>query len=272
LIYYLAYRIQEQAYGGLSAASRKRLRNIAQQLESAPVQPSGLRLTPGTRLIRQWREQRHEVTVLEQGFAYRGHHYASLSAIARLISGTHCSGPRFFGLRSALQAALERGAETIYTRKSSEEGLEQAFNSLAAQREACIAFIESQRHEGWRVLEAHYDDGGYSGATLERPALKRLLADIAAGKLDCVVIYKLDRLTRTLTDFAKMVEAFDARGIALVSVTQQFNTTSSMGRLTLNVLLSFAQFEREVTAEKAYRYALDASQVMLKVGRLDTPP
>jgi DNA invertase Pin-like site-specific DNA recombinase len=138
----------------------------------------------------------------------------------------------------------------IYTRKSSEEGLEQAFNSLAAQREACMAFIESQRHEGWRVLEAHYDDGGYSGATLQRPALQRLLADIAAGKLDCVVIYKLDRLTRALTDFAKMVEAFDARGIALVSVTQQFNTTSSMGRLTLNVLLSFAQFEREVTAER----------------------
>jgi len=138
----------------------------------------------------------------------------------------------------------------IYTRKSSEEGLEQAFNSLAAQREACVAFIHSQRHEGWRVLETHYDDGGYSGATLERPALKGLLADIAAGKLDCVVIYKLDRLTRALTDFAKIVEAFDARGIALVSVTQQFNTTSSMGRLTLNVLLSFAQFERELTAER----------------------
>jgi DNA invertase Pin-like site-specific DNA recombinase len=145
---------------------------------------------------------------------------------------------------------LKRLRCAIYTRKSSEEGLEQAFNSLAAQREACIAFIESQRHEGWRTLEAHYDDGGYSGATLERPALKRLLADIAAGKLDCVVIYKLDRLTRALTDFGKMVEAFDARGIALVSVTQQFNTTSSMGRLTLNVLLSFAQFEREVTAER----------------------
>jgi site-specific DNA recombinase len=108
----------------------------------------------------------------------------------------------------------------IYTRKSSEEGLEQASNSLAAQREACVAFIHSQRHEGWRVVEVHYDDGGYSGATLERPALKRLLADIAAGKLDCVVIYKLDRLTRALTDFAKIVEAFDARGIALVSVTQ----------------------------------------------------
>jgi DNA invertase Pin-like site-specific DNA recombinase len=145
---------------------------------------------------------------------------------------------------------LKRLRCAIYTRKSSEEGLEQTFNSLAAQREACIAFIESQRHEGWRVVDAHYDDGGYSGATLERPALQRLLADIAAGKLDCVVIYKLDRLTRALTDFAKMIEAFDTRGIALVSVTQQFNTTSSMGRLTLNVLLSFAQFEREVTAER----------------------
>lgn len=112
LIYCLAYHIQEQAYGGLSAASRTRLRNIAQQLESAPIQPSGLRLTPGTRLIRQWREQRHEVTVLEHGFAYRGRHYGSLSAIARVISGSQCSGPRFFGLRSASQAALERGAES----------------------------------------------------------------------------------------------------------------------------------------------------------------
>jgi DNA invertase Pin-like site-specific DNA recombinase len=138
----------------------------------------------------------------------------------------------------------------IYTRKSSEEGLEQAFNSLAAQREACAAFIHSQRHEGWRGLDAHYDDGGYSGATLERPALKRLLADLATGKLEAVVVYKVDRLTRSLTDFAKIVEAFDARGIAFVSVTQQFNTTGSMGRLTLNVLLSFAQFEREVTAER----------------------
>jgi len=138
----------------------------------------------------------------------------------------------------------------IYTRKSSEEGLEQAFNSLAAQREACVAFIHSQRHEGWRVLETHYDDGGYSGATLQRPALQRLLADLAAGKLDCVVVYKVDRLTRALVDFAKLVQAFDAHGIGFVSVTQQFNTTSSMGRLTLNVLLSFAQFEREVTAER----------------------
>ena len=138
----------------------------------------------------------------------------------------------------------------IYTRKSSEEGLDQSFNSLAAQREACLAFIHSQRHEGWRVLESAYDDGGYSGATLERPALKRLLADIAAGKVNAVMVYKVDRLTRALSDFVKIVEAFDARGIALVSVTQAFNTTSSMGRLTLNVLLSFAQFEREVTCER----------------------
>lgn len=138
----------------------------------------------------------------------------------------------------------------IYTRKSSEEGLEQSFNSLDAQREACQAYILSQRQEGWRSLEAHYDDGGYSGGSMERPALKHLLADIDAKKIDTVVVYKVDRLTRSLTDFAKIIEAFDARGVSFVSVTQQFNTTSSMGRLTLNVLLSFAQFEREVTGER----------------------
>ncbi|MGB6742817.1 MAG: recombinase family protein [Terracidiphilus sp.] len=138
----------------------------------------------------------------------------------------------------------------IYTRKSSEEGLEQSFNSLDAQREACLAYILSQRQEGWRALEAHYDDGGYSGGSMERPGLKRLLADIEAKKIDTVVVYKVDRLTRSLADFAKIVEAFDQRGISFVSVTQQFNTTSSMGRLTLNILLSFAQFEREVTGER----------------------
>lgn len=138
----------------------------------------------------------------------------------------------------------------IYTRKSSEEGLEQSFNSLDAQREACQAFILSQRQEGWRALESHYDDGGYSGGSMERPALKCLLADIDAKKIDTVVVYKVDRLTRSLADFAKIIEAFDARGVSFVSVTQQFNTTSSMGRLTLNVLLSFAQFEREVTGER----------------------
>ena len=124
----------------------------------------------------------------------------------------------------------------IYTRKSSEEGLEQAFNSLDAQREACAAFVLSQKHEGWVVLPTMYDDGGFSGGTMDRPALKRLLGDIAAGKVDVVVVYKIDRLTRSLFDFAKIVEAFDARGVSFVSITQQFNTTTSMGRLTLNVL------------------------------------
>jgi site-specific DNA recombinase len=138
----------------------------------------------------------------------------------------------------------------IYTRKSTDEGLEQAFNSLDAQREACAAFILSQKHEGWTVLPAQYDDGGYSGGTMERPALQRLLADIEAGQVDVVVVYKVDRLTRALSDFAKLVEVFDRRAVSFVSITQQFNTTSSMGRLTLNVLLSFAQFEREVIGER----------------------
>src|SRR5467141_3331605 len=138
----------------------------------------------------------------------------------------------------------------IYTRKSSEEGLEQEFNSLQAQREACEAFIESQRQEGWVCLRAAYDDGGFSGATMDRPALQRLLADLTAGRVDTIVVYKIDRLTRSLADFAKIVEILDARGASFVSVTQQFNTTTSMGRLTLNVLLSFAQFEREVIGER----------------------
>jgi site-specific DNA recombinase len=145
--------------------------------------------------------------------------------------------------RSAIRCA-------IYTRKSSEEGLEQSFNSLEAQREACEAYIASQRHEHWRCLGNLYDDGGYSGGSMERPALRQLLADIDAGKIDTVVVYKVDRLTRSLADFAKIIERFDASQVSFVSVTQQFNTTTSMGRLTLNVLLSFAQFEREVTGER----------------------
>jgi site-specific DNA recombinase len=138
----------------------------------------------------------------------------------------------------------------VYTRKSSEEGLEQAFNSLDAQREACEAYITSQKHEGWAVLATLYDDGAYSGGTMDRPALQRLLGDIRVGKVDVVVVYKVDRLTRSLADFAKIIEVFDAQRVSFVSVTQAFNTTSSMGRLTLNVLLSFAQFEREVTGER----------------------
>jgi site-specific DNA recombinase len=138
----------------------------------------------------------------------------------------------------------------IYTRKSSEEGLEQSFNSLEAQREACRAYILSQKHEGWIALPKHYDDGGFSGGTMERPALEQLLADIKDGDVDTVLVYKVDRLTRSLADFAKIIELFDSRKISFVSVTQQFNTTTSMGRLTLNVLLSFAQFEREITGER----------------------
>ena len=138
----------------------------------------------------------------------------------------------------------------VYTRKSSEEGLEQEFNSLDAQREAGEAFIKSQAHEGWRLVKTRYDDGGYSGGNLERPALQVLLTDVRAGKINTVVVYKVDRLTRSLSDFAKLIELFEAREVSFVSVTQQFNTTTSMGRLMLNVLLSFAQFEREVTGER----------------------
>ena len=138
----------------------------------------------------------------------------------------------------------------IYTRKSSDEGLDQDFNSLDAQAEACAAYIASQRHEGWIPDKTRYDDGGISGGTLVRPAMQRLLADIDAGHIQMVVVYKIDRLTRSLADFAKLVERFDAAGCSFVSVTQAFNTATSMGRLTLNVLLSFAQFEREVTAER----------------------
>ena len=138
----------------------------------------------------------------------------------------------------------------VYTRKSTEDGLSQEFNSLDAQYEACAAYALSQRHEGWTMVSERYDDGGFSGGNLERPALKRLLADVAAGKVDIILLYKIDRLTRSLADFAKIVEVLDKAGASFVSITQSFNTTTSMGRLTLNMLLSFAQFEREVTSER----------------------
>ena len=138
----------------------------------------------------------------------------------------------------------------IYTRKSTEEGLDQSFNSLDAQREACAAYILSQTHEGWEAIPELYDDGGYSGGSMDRPGLQQLLADVEAGKVDVIVVYKVDRLTRSLADFARIVDVLDKRGASFVSVTQAFNTTTSMGRLTLNVLLSFAQFEREVTGER----------------------
>ena len=146
---------------------------------------------------------------------------------------------------------LQKRRCAVYTRKSSEEGLEQEFNSLTAQREACEAYIASQKHEGWVLLVPdRYDDGGVSGGTLERPAFQRLLKDVEAGRVDNVVVYKVDRLTRSLADFAKIVEVFERNTASFVSVTQSFNTTTSMGRLTLNILLSFAQFERELASER----------------------
>jgi site-specific DNA recombinase len=138
----------------------------------------------------------------------------------------------------------------IYTRKSHEEGLDQEFNSLDAQRQASEAYIESQRHEGWQCLATRYDDGGFTGGNMDRPALKALLDDIRGGRIDCVVVYKVDRLSRSLLDFAKLIDVFDEHEVSFVSVTQQFNTTTSMGRLTLNILLSFAQFEREIIGER----------------------
>jgi site-specific DNA recombinase len=149
-----------------------------------------------------------------------------------------------------LQPCIPYQWHRVYARKSSGEGLYQSFNSLDAQREACCAYILSQEHEGWTPLATRYDNGGFSGGSMDRPALQQLLSDIQAGKLDTLAVYRVDRLTRSLTDFAKIIEIFDSHPVSFVSVAQHFNTTSSMGRLTLNVLLSFAQFEREITGER----------------------
>jgi site-specific DNA recombinase len=168
-----------------------------------------------------------------------------------------------YSLASTKRPAMDEARRSlrcaIYTRKSTEEGLEQNFNSLQAQRESAEAYIASQRQTGWVALEQHYDDGGFSGASLERPALKRLLGEIETGAIDCVVVYKVDRLSRSLLDFARLISVFDQRGVNFVSVKQDFNTTTSLGRLTLNILLSFAQFEREIISERT-RDKLGASR------------
>jgi site-specific DNA recombinase len=152
--------------------------------------------------------------------------------------------------QSTEPATLRRVRCAVYARKSTEEGLDSEFNSLDAQRESGEAYVASQKQEGWASLPARYDDGGYSGATLDRPAMQRLLADIDGGKVDCVVCYKIDRLSRSLLDFAKLMEVFDRHDVSFVSVTQRFDTSTSMGRLLLNILLSFAQFEREIIGER----------------------
>ncbi|WP_431266926.1 recombinase family protein [Dankookia sp. P2] len=150
----------------------------------------------------------------------------------------------------AMPATVKKLRCAVYTRKSTDEGLEKEFNTLDAQRDACEAYVASQRAEGWLLVRDRYDDGGFSGGTLERPAPKRLLSDIEQGRIDVIVVYEIDRLSRSLMDFAKLVETMEAHGVTFVSVTQSFNTTTSMGRLTLNILLSFAQFEREVIGER----------------------
>ena len=196
------------------------------------------------------------MTVRDDDFEYQGRPYKSLSAIARAITGTRWNGLMFFGLKNYRASNMkkpvnpETSLRDLYAQIVSEEGLDQEFNSLDAQREACEAYIASQKAEGWMLVPDRYDDGGISGGTLERPALQRLLADIEARRVDVVVVYKIDRLSRSLMDFAKLVEVFDRNHVTFVSVTQSFNTTNSMGRLTLNILLCFAQFEREVIGER----------------------
>jgi site-specific DNA recombinase len=185
------------------------------------------------------------VTVLEEGFDQRLHLW---------IAQRDCTGTRWNGFTFFTVSAMKQNRKTlrcaIYTRKSTEEGLEQEFNSLHAQREAGEAYVRSQQLSGWIALANRYDDGGFSGASLERPALKQLLSAIEAGAIDCVLVYKVDRLSRSLLDFARLIALFERHGVSFVSVTQEFNTTTSLGRLTLNILLSFAQFEREIISER----------------------
>ena len=217
------------------------------------------RLKPGTTVIREYRGVRHIVTIAEGGFVWENMRFPSLSVIMS-HHGRSMERPQVLwspwpkerrsrseGLLLPEKPKTLRCA--VYTRKSTEHNLDLEFNSLDAQRESCEAYIKSQMHEGWQLIPGSYDDGGISGGSLERPDLQRLISDIKAGRVDNVVVYKVDRLTRSLTDFAKLVELFDSHKVSFVSVTQAFNTTNSMGRLTLNVLLSFAQFElREVIA------------------------
>jgi DNA invertase Pin-like site-specific DNA recombinase len=260
----LAYRIQELAYGGLKPETIRRLERLGEELDGGDKKKRGMRADrdrpiTGTRLCANGRASSTSSPSPQTASNGRGGPTsrcppspapsparagtAGSSSASRTTGGGHDEAARKIEIVRKLRCA-------VYTRKSSEEGLEQEFNSLHAQREACEAYIASQRSEGWVLVRDQYDDGGISGGTLERPGLKRLLADIEDGLVDVVVVYKIDRLSRSLADFAKLVEVFDRNGVTFVSVTQSFNTTTSMGRLTLNILLSFAQFEREVTAER----------------------
>ena len=279
----IIWRLQALAEGDLSERARQRAAELARDADlrlSSPrrqavpmatplpkeqAKASSPSLTskdprlppPGSWLTRSYKGHTIQVKVLSQGFQYQDRIFSSLSALAKrnhrqplqwflvLPSRPPCQG------RPAMNARNKTTVRcAIYTRKSTEEGLEQEFNSLHAQREAGQAYIASQRHAGWIPLAEHYDDGGFSGGSMHRPALQRLLADIAAGKIDCVLVHRVDRLSRSLLDFAKMMEILDKHQVAFVSITQQFNSATSMGRLVLHVLLSFAQFEREIISER----------------------
>src|SRR5256886_15029259 len=254
----LAYRLQADRLGDLDAETVRLLdRSGSPEKAGQRAVSMGQRtaeLRPGTMLGREWNGQMHRVAVVAEGFAWNGKTYRSLTKVAFAITGTRWSGPV---ARQTVEGICTMNAKStkvvhcaIYTRVSTDQGLEQDFNSLDAQYDASQAYIRSQAHAGWCLLRAKYDDGGFSGGNTDRPALQRLLEDVQAGRVDVIVVYKVDRLTRSLADFAKLVELFDQHNVSFVSVTQQFNTTTSMGRLTLNVLLSFAQFEREVTSER----------------------
>ena len=260
----LAYRIQELAYGGLKPETiRSAWRSSASSSTAATSPRRRIRHdampVAGTRLIREYQGVEHTVTVLADGYEWQGRPYRSLSAIARAITGTRWNGLVFFGLKrqrrrgmteGPMQADPQAPLRGLHPQVAPRKGSSRSSTRSHAQREACEAYVASQRSEGWALIRDPYDDGGFSGGTLERPALKRLLADIEEGLVDVVVVYKIDRLSRSLMDFSKLVEVFDRAGVTFVSVTQSFNTTTSMGRLTLNILLSFAQFEREVIAER----------------------
>src|SRR4051794_14568542 len=260
----LAYRVQELAYGGLKPETRARLEALGEQLDGGNVvlrriradsrlarNPAAARArrgrAHGDRFVRRLRVGGPAVQI-----ALRNRPGDHRHAMERLVllrpEGARCSMSR--RQAAPLPASIKKLRCAVYTRKSTEEGLDREFNTLDAQRDACEAYVLSQRTEGWVLVDDHYGDGGFTGANLDRPALRRLLADIEMGRVDVVVVYKIDRLSRALMDFAKLVEVFDAHGVTFVSVTQSFNTTTSMGRLTLNILLSFAQFEREVIGER----------------------
>ena len=265
----IGYRLQEIQHGGLGKSTRRKLKTLAKMFRTTGrVAPDpGLSLKPGARLVREWHGRTHTVTVTEDGFEYAGTSYPSLTKVARKITGAHWSGPRFFGLvragarykrrrRQWLSQKRRRDAlpEKCAARSTPENPRRKAWSrrSTRSTPSAKLAppLFSPRSTKAGRSCRRLYDDGGFSGGTMDRPALQRLLGDIGAGRVDVVVVYKIDRLTRSLFDFAKIVEAFDARGVSFVSITQQFNTTTSMGRLTLNVLLSFAQFEREVAGER----------------------